>query len=185
MDLTEASSVVVSLNAALNAALPALNARVRQELEPDLDFCATLYALTRDAEMATVDWSEATKSAFCRSQFDAQRAHYRAHYPNANFLVIERDYAPIGRLYFEQSASELRLMEITLLTAARNLGIGGALSGALLSRAADAGVVMGLHVEPYNPARRLYERQGFKTIEERGPYLYMVCEPTRPAIDLA
>jgi len=38
-------------------------------------------------------------------------------------------------------------------------------------------VPAGLHVEPFNPARRLYERQGFRTVETRGIYLYMQCPP--------
>jgi len=36
---------------------------------------------------------------------------------------------------------------------------------------------MGLHVAPFNSARRLYERQGFREVELRGLYLYMVSAP--------
>ena len=68
-------------------------------------------------------------------------------------------------------------MEITLLTAARNRGIGGAIGSVLMHHAHAAGIPMGLHVEPFNPARRLYERQGFREIETRGLYLYMVSTP--------
>ena len=141
-----------------------------------MDFSASLYALTREAELSAVDWPTAAKQSFCRQQFDAQHAHYHQHYPDAQFLLVERDGAPVGRLYFEQTTKELRLMEITMVAAARNLGIGGALSGALLKHAHACGVAMGLHVEPFNPARRLYERQGFHAVEERGLYLYMRFE---------
>ncbi len=166
-----------TLNAALSEALPELRLTIRAETAADMDFSASLYALTREAELSAVDWATAVKQSFCRQQFDAQHAHYRQHYPLAQLLLIERDGAPVGRLYFEQTTYELRLMEITLLVEARNLGIGGALSGALLRHAHACGLAMGLHVEPFNPARRLYVRQGFREVEERGMYLYMRSEP--------
>lgn len=178
MDLSEPPSALVWLSAALAAALPAERITFRAEADAaDLDFSAAVYALTRQAELNTVDWTDAHKQAFCRQQFDAQHAHYRQHYPKAQLLIIERSGAPVGRLYFEQAGKELRLMEITLIEAARNHGIGGAISDALLRHAHASGVPMGLHVEPFNPARRLYERQGFREVELRGLYLYMVCPP--------
>ena len=64
-----------------------------------------------------------------------------------------------------------------LLEQCRNRGIGGAISGALVEIAGAAGLPTTLHVEPFNPARRLYERQGFREVEARGIYLYMRREP--------
>ena len=165
------------INSALLHALPGMTLVVRAETAADVDFSASLYALTREAELSAVDWPDEVKQAFCRQQFDAQHAHYRQHYRTAHLLIIERHSQPVGRVYFEQTAKELRLMEITLLTAARNLGIGGAIGSVLMHHAHAAGVPMGLHVEPFNPARRLYERQGFREIETRGLYLYMASAP--------
>lgn len=180
MGLTQAKAASAApewLNAALAFTQPKSHVSVRPELPGDLDFSASLYALTREAELTAVDWSDAQKLAFCRQQFDAQFTHYRQHYPAAQFLIIEQQSQPVGRLYFEQTAKELRLMEITLLTAARNRGIGEATGRILMHHAHAAGIPMGLHVEPFNPARRLYERLGFREIETRGVYLYMVREP--------
>lgn len=165
------------VNSALRAALPDMSVVVRAENAADIDFSASLYALTRKAELAAVPWPDEVKRAFCRQQFDAQHAHCRQHYPKAELLIIERDGLAVGRVYFELTAKEMRLMEITLVEAVRNRGIGGAISHALLQRARAAGIPMSLHVEPFNPARHLYERQGFREIETRGLYLYMVCEP--------
>jgi ribosomal protein S18 acetylase RimI-like enzyme len=166
-----------SLNATLALELPDLTVTFRSETTDDIEFLAHLYALTRADELTAVDWPEATKQAFCRQQFTAQRTHYLNHYPGAQLLIIQRGVEPVGRVYFEQTAHELRLMEITLVPAARNLGIGGAVGRALQRRAHEAGLPITLHVEPFNPARRLYERQGFREVETRGLYLYMVSEP--------
>ena len=161
----------------LNGVLLALSAQVRSEESADIDFAATLYALTRTAELAQVPWTDEAKRAFCRQQFDAQHTHYATHYAAPQFLIIERNSGRIGRVYVEQTAHAVCLMEITLLHEARNQGIGTAVSGAIVRYAHACGVAAGLHVEPLNPARRLYERQGFREVEERGFYLYMRCEP--------
>lgn len=170
-----------ALHALVALHLPETELRLglRDETRDDLDFSAALYAQTREAELCRVGWSDEARLAFCRGQFDAQHAHYEKHYPRAQFLVVEYDGARIGRIYFEQTASELRLMEITIDAAFRNRGIGGAISGSLLAHAVREGIAMGLHVESFNPAMRLYQRQGFKAVEERGIYLYMRIEPVR------
>jgi ribosomal protein S18 acetylase RimI-like enzyme len=149
----------------------------RPELSTDLEFSASLYKQTRYVELSAIAWSEPEKTSFCRQQFDAQHAHYEKHYPRAQFLVVELDRRAIWRLYFEQTSHELRLMEITIDEAFRNLGIGGLISGAMLAHAKSHGIAMGLHVESFNPARRLYLRQGFRDVETRGIYFYMRVEP--------
>ncbi len=174
-----------TLNTALSEALTELRLTIRAETAADMDFSASLYALTREAELAQLDWPSSMKQSFGRQQFDAQHAHYRQHYPQAQYLLIERDGMLVGRLYFELTTNELRLMEITLTVAARNHGIGGAIGNALLQHAHACGVPMGLHVESLNRARRLYERQGFRVVEERGFYLYMVSAPLGAATDAA
>jgi len=162
----------------LRVALPGIDLAFRAETSVDLDFSASLYALTRADELRQVaDWTDEQKTTFCRWQFDSQHAHYRKHYPTANLLIVLLDGSPIGRLYFTRTSSELRLMEITLLEHCRNRGIGGAISGALIERARAVGLPATLHVEPFNPARRLYERQGFREVEARGIYLFMRCQP--------
>jgi ribosomal protein S18 acetylase RimI-like enzyme len=178
MDVDASRADATTLNAALTEALPgrAVSVRAERPCAVDLDFSAALYESTRDAELAVVDWSSEQRKAFCRQQFEAQHAHYRAHYPLARFLLIEADGMPIGRVYFEHTASELRLMEITIAAAHRNQGVGSAISSALLHQARRAGVPMGLHVESFNRAKLLYERQGFRDVETRGIYVFMRCE---------
>lgn len=156
----------------------------RTETAADLDFSASLFAQTRLAELNAVPWTDAQRLAFCRQQFDAQHAHYKKHYPRAEFLIVEARNVPIGRVYFEQTESELRLMEITLDESFRQRGLGSAISHAIAFHAESAGLAAGLHVESFSPARRLYLRQGFLDVETRGIYVYMRREPSireRPA----
>ena len=165
-----------ALRAALGAALPQ-GWTLRNRTEADADFLAALFASTREDEMRHVPWSGADKAAFLRQQFDLQHAHYLAHYPRALWLVIESPQGPAGRLYVEPTAAEIRLMEITLAPAMRGRGIGGTLVRALVAHADTVHLPVGLHVEPFNPAVRLYERLGFAVREQRGAYQFMVREP--------
>ncbi len=69
---------------------------------------------------------------------------------------------------------EVRLMEVTLLPPYRNQGIGTRLMEELLRYADALGRQASLHVEPFNPAKRMYERMGFVASETRGLYEFMV-----------
>ena len=141
-------------------------------LEDD-SFLAGLYASTRAEELAVTGWSDEQKAIFCRGQFDAQTAHYRDNYPGASLQIIERAGAPIGRLYVAGWEREIRIMDIALMPEHRGAGIGAQLLRELQDEARAAGKSLSIHVERFNPALRLYERLGFKQVEDKGVYLLM------------
>jgi ribosomal protein S18 acetylase RimI-like enzyme len=144
----------------------------------DREFLLRLYGATREEELALVPWTDPEKAAFVEMQFEAQAASYQAAYPDGEFLVVVLDGDPAGRLYLGRSPGELRLIDIALLPEHRGRGIGTALIEAIVSRADRDCVEVGLHVEPWNPAKRLYERFGFESVELRGIYEFM----RRPAL---
>jgi ribosomal protein S18 acetylase RimI-like enzyme len=148
----------------------------RPETDADLPFLLALYATTRAVELARVPWSDAEKRAFVAMQFEAQRRHYYHVYPDARFDILERDGAAIGRLYVHESDAEIRVVDITLAPAARNLGIGHALLEEILRGAGPDRPVV-IHVERFNPARRLYERLGFTPAGGDDIYLRMEARP--------
>jgi GNAT superfamily N-acetyltransferase len=139
----------------------------------DDSFLRRLFASTRAEEMAITGWSDDQKSAFCRMQFDAQSAHYRKHYADASFDIIERDGVAAGRLLVWRSGKEILIVDIALLPEHRGAGIGTKLLRELQDEAKAAGKPLTIHVERYNPALRLYERLGFTQIEDKGVYLLM------------
>ncbi|WP_395688254.1 GNAT family N-acetyltransferase [Caenimonas koreensis] len=136
-----------------------------------------MYASTREDELRIVPWPPEVKQAFLQDQFNKQHTHYLSGYPNALWLVLEHASEPAGRIYVEQTGSEIRLMEISLLPACRNAGVGTSLMNALLAHADLQGLPVTLHVEPYNPAKRLYQRCGFLDVETRGYYVLMQRMP--------
>jgi ribosomal protein S18 acetylase RimI-like enzyme len=146
---------------------------LREECAADREFLADLFASTREDELRAVPWDDAQKRTFLRGQFELQRTHYRQHYPGAEWLVVQADAAAIGRLYTDTGPREVRLMEIALTAERRNNGIGTTITSSMLRYADDLGLPVTLHVEPFNPALRLYERLGFVMRETRGIYLFM------------
>src|SRR3954470_16136810 len=139
----------------------------------DVSFLAAVYASTRWDELAPTGWSDEEKTVFCRRQFDAQSVHYREHYPGAAFQVIEKDGRGIGRLYVARWEKEIRIVDISLLPEARETGIGTKLLRDLQEEARSAGKSLTIHVERFNRALGLYQRLGFRQIEDKGVYLLM------------
>ena len=139
-------------------------------------FLARVYASSRAEELAVTGWSEELKADFCRRQFDAQSAYYTANYPDASFQIIERDGWPIGRLYVARWEKEIRIVDITLLPEARGSGIGSKLLRDLQTEARAAEKSLTIHVERFNRALSLYQRLGFREIEDKGVYLLMRWE---------
>jgi GNAT superfamily N-acetyltransferase len=136
----------------------------------DAEFLYRVYASTRYEELAPLCWEPAQVEAFLRMQFRAQDAHYRQHYPDAAFDVILLGGVPAGRLYVDRWPDQIRVMDITLLPEFRGAGVGTLLLTRLQAEATADGRRVSIHVERFNPARRLYQRLGFIPAGSTGVY---------------
>lgn len=182
-----ATALAPALAKALSLHHPGMS--LRPESAADLDFVVALYTSTRWEELAPVEWPEEAKRAFLDQQGRLQHAHYLQHYADAEMLLIVAEGTQpadgrwpdpaatqrqlIGRIYLRSGSTEIRLMDIALLPEHRGQGIGRCLIEALLSEGAQRGLQITLHVEPNNPAQRLYQRLGFELIEQRGVYDFL------------
>jgi len=153
----------------------------RVELRPaepaDEEFLLQVYASTREAELALVDWNDAQKEAFARSQGEAAQRHYRTHYHGVELSVVLVGGEPAGRLYVLRRDDEIRVVDIALLPAFRGLGVATKLLRDLFEEADRTVRPVRLHVEKFNPALGLYARLGFEAIEDRGVYLFLERKP--------
>jgi ribosomal protein S18 acetylase RimI-like enzyme len=196
MSLPE-TALAPALARALSLHQPDIGLRV--ETAADLEFQVALYTSVRWEELAPVDWPEAAKRDFLAQQARLQHAHYLEHYAGAELLVITAPAASaaadgsdtedswidataparrcIGRIYLRSGSTEVRLMDVALFPPYRGQGLGRCLIEALQSEAAARGLDVTLHVEPTNPAQRLYQRLGFTLIEQRGVYDFLGWSP--------
>lgn len=143
----------------------------------DADFLFHLYASTRETELAIVPWTPEQKRAFLRQQFDAQHRHYQEHYAGAAFDLLLVDGRPAGRLYVARWKETVRIVDIALMPEFRGRGIGTRLMTELFAEADASGRTVSIHVEGNNPARRWYDRLGFRSVGEHGIYLLMERAP--------
>lgn len=152
--------------------------RLRPAGPDDEEFLYRAYAGTRDEELAFLNWDAAQQEIFLRMQFKAQRQSYRALYPAAAHSIILCAEQPAGRMMVNDAATEITLVDITLLPEYRGQGIGTALIRELIDTAAQFTKVIRLHVAKANTkAERLYERLGFSQCGDDGMYLEMKYVP--------
>ncbi len=140
----------------------------------DNEFLYELYKTMRAMEMGLVDWDDNQKEQFLQMQFQAQQTHYQTTFPTAEHQIILLDGHPIGRIYVDRNANEIRLLDIILLPTHRNLGIGTTYLQQLQHDAADKNVPVRFYVWQFNhDAQRFYHRLGFQTVAEAGAYIQM------------
>ena len=139
----------------------------------DHDFLVDVYTSTRADELALVPWTKEQQQAFVQSQFAAQQAHYAQKYPAANHDVIVANGRAVGRLYVARLDQEIRIVDITLLPAERNAGIGSYLIRQLIDEAKGSGKITRIYVEEFNPSLRLFKRLGFSVTEQHGIHLLL------------
>jgi ribosomal protein S18 acetylase RimI-like enzyme len=146
----------------------------------DRDFVARVYASTREAELAGSGLSEAQQQSMLRLQVDARERGYRAAFPDADERLVVFDERTVGYLCTRRSANEIVLIDIALLPAYRNRGIGTRLIRALLAEAATRSLPVRLNVLASHPAARLYARLGFRIVADDGVRWQMQWEEAGP-----
>lgn len=159
---------------------PALAERgvaLRRERQEDRDFLVFLFISTRWEELMATGWTDEEKIGFLSQQFQFQDAHYSRYYAETARGIVEENGQPIGRLYLYRSPSDHRIVDVSLIPAARNRGIGEALLRLVHDEAKEVPVKVSIHVEHFNPARRLYERLGFGEVSRDGVYAKMEWYP--------
>ncbi|NTV15706.1 MAG: GNAT family N-acetyltransferase [Desulfobulbaceae bacterium] len=142
--------------------------------EADLEFLMQLYASTRAGEKALVGWPDEAWDAFMRMQFNLQHSQYMQNYPQPSFEVIMLADTPIGRLYVNWGAEEIRIIDIALLPEYQRRGIGGYLLHNILREGDERGLPVTLHVERNNPIFGLYHHLGFQ--EESAGEVYRLMK---------
>jgi len=152
--------------------------QLRPVTASDDEFLLSVYASTREDELAQAEWAEGQKEQFLRWQLDLQRREYEARFPDAAYDIILVDQQPAGRIWVGSDDEQIRLLDIALLPQFQNRGVGTALVRRLIAEAARQGKVLRHMVFVLNNnAERFYERLGFKQIEDFGAYKHMEWRP--------
>jgi ribosomal protein S18 acetylase RimI-like enzyme len=149
------------------------NIGLRPATSDDFAYCAKLYFAAMDATIRALGLD-----------IDKHAAGFRERWSAAETRIIMRDGADIGWLQAAEERDALFLKQLFVDAPLQRRGIGTQVTHRLIDEAARAGRAMTLGVVKTNPARRLYERLGFKVTHEDERKLYMRRErapavPTR------
>jgi len=148
-----------------------------------------LYRLVYDHMAETLMaslWDPQVQEPLLKMQVEGQRAAYASQYPSADYAIIMYDDEAIGRIIMERGPNTHYLVDITILKKYRQKGIGTWLMRALCTEAEMMRKPLRLHVFVTNRAKRLYERLGFRTIEDGEVTLLMERAPgTASLVSLA
>ncbi|ATF34164.1 N-acetyltransferase [Burkholderia thailandensis] len=108
--------------------------------------------------------------------------HYeriRSNFEDAK--VIRADDEDVGLLKVSRAVAEWHVHQLQISPDYQGRGIGKAVLGLVLEEAKDANVAVSLSVMHDNPARRLYERLGFKLVGETPRDVLLVWHPQAPS----
>lgn len=147
--------------------------QLRPACSEDLAFVERVFNDVRAPEFELAGLTGPQLAQLLAVQFRAQRTHYERAYPEREDSIIEVDGQSAGEWLIAELPAEIRLIDVSLLRQFRGQGIGTSLLTGLLARAQEAQKPIVLHVEMQNPAKRLYDRFGFKVEEEVGIYWRM------------
>lgn len=171
------------MNRDSNQATIASGISLRLATAADEIFLLEVYASTRADEMALLPWSDEQKRAFVLAQFNAQQQHYQKTYPDATHDIILSHNRATGHFHVARLEEEIRIVDLGLHPRDRNRGIGSDLLRKLISEASQAGKLLTVYVESFNPALRLFERLGFSRSEEQGIHILMQQRPELDQFD--
>jgi ribosomal protein S18 acetylase RimI-like enzyme len=102
-----------------------------------------------------------------------QAARFREHFDPAHYQVVVVDGLDVGAVAVEWRAGEVFLADIEIQPQLRGRGLGTAIVGAVLAEAGRRELPAALQVLKVNPARRLYERLGFRVVGETPTHYLM------------
>jgi len=147
---------------------------LNETCENQEEFLFKLYASTREDELAMLPWDGAQKDAFLKMQFEAKQQWYQSAYPGADHKILSFDDEPAGRILVKYEKDAVYLVDIALLPAYRNRGIGSELIRGLITKCKELHVPFRLQVATENhQAFRLYEKMGFTVTSTDAMYRQM------------
>ena len=149
------------------------------ELRPatgeDAHFLRGLFAEGRAELFAAMPVGQEQLAALVQLQFDAQASGYRATYPRSVDHVILLGSAPAGRIWLEEDAESIHILDLVVARSHRRQGVARSMLLAIIDQADRSGRTVRLSVWHANDAAlALYRSLGFRMQDTGNGYL--ACE---------
>lgn len=150
----------------------------RRPATPDDEaFLLELYTSSRGDDLRGLGWAEERISEFLAMQYEAQQKFHENDYQEATDEIVLCEGERAGRLLVDRRAQEIRCVDIALLPAFRDQGVGSFLIRQLQDNAKAERKPLRLQVIRFNRANSLFERLGFERTSETGTHFQMEWTP--------
>jgi GNAT superfamily N-acetyltransferase len=155
-----------------------INVQLRQAVSEDEDFLLQLFLATQPMETASWNMSAIAREQLLQMQFQGRRQTYAAQYPDAEDLIIclneEGDIkSRVGRHLVMRQEGAILGIDLAVLPAYQKKGLGGLVLQGVQRQCVKEGLRFRLQVLHTNPARRLYDRLGFRMVSQDLLYAQM------------
>jgi ribosomal protein S18 acetylase RimI-like enzyme len=145
----------------------------------DDSFLYRLFESTHGQQFALLPLVATEREALLRMQFDAQRTGYRRQYPVSRDFVVAVAGESAGRLWLNESAAEILIVDVAILPEYQGAGLGTAVLRQIIRNASQAATAVCLQVDRMNfRAARLYRRLGFRVVSSNEVFERMELLPT-------
>lgn len=135
---------------------------LRPALDHDFAYCRRLYFDETRWIIQELDLDRATQETGFRQQWNSTQVR-----------IIVLDGSDVGWLQTVSKDDELFVAQLFVDSRFQRKGVGTEVMNRLISEAAALNLAVGLSVVRMNPARRLYERLGFRITHEDDRKFYM------------
>jgi len=142
--------------------------RLRQATPSDAEFIYRLVEATMRAYVEQI-WGSFSE--------EYNRKNVNECIASGIYLLIQQEGRDIGAIAVERHSTHIQLTQIYILPAHQNRGIGTSLVRELVREAKETGRPLRLRVLSVNPARTLYEREGFKVTSVTPERVFMELNP--------
>ncbi len=150
---------------------------LRPATTEDEQFLLEVFKSSRGDDLRELGWGEERIGEFLDMQFDAQQRLDQSEYQQADDQIVLWEGKPAGRLMVERRDHEIRCVDLALLPAHRNAGLGAFLIQSLQDEAKIANKPLRLGVIRFSRAVSLFERLGFARTSETGTHFQMEWLP--------
>jgi Predicted acetyltransferase len=151
---------------------------LQTEAQGNTDFLLKLYEESRPHLKWVNNIDPESLKSMIKMQFNNEQKQINNIYPDADLKIVMLDGEPAGKFNVYCNSEVFRIIDIALLTGYRGKGIGTSLITSLQEEARKTGKSVCLSVTWYNHgAYLLYEKCGFKVVENNGVCCEMLWQP--------